>query len=449
MQSQVSEISPVEIEVTVEVPWDQVQKGLDDSFKHIARTAKVRGFRPGKVPRHVVRQLFGKQVKAEVTANLVEAGLLHAVEEHELQVVAQPQVEPEPIKDGQPLKFVAKVEVRPTIDEVVVDGLEVWRPPSEVLDAEVDQEVERLREQQADVQVPDPMRPAVDGDLLTIDYSVSIDGELKEDLTAADRTVELGGERLIEEFEKGLVGLAPGEKADIDVTFPDDHGSDDLKGKTAVFSVEVKELKEKLLPELDDEFAKDSGDFATLLELRLDIRKRLETASRERAETMLKDKLVDALVDANEIPIPPSMLQQQKQQMMYELAQFMQMAGMPPGPDAFDGIDDRAERRVRAGIVLGALARQEKLTIEAAEIEAKLDEIASETGKHIAKVRVEHAGEKGEALESRLLEKKLMDFLSTKAKINDGPEPEPEEAPDAATGAADGDDADDTETEGD
>lgn len=444
MQSQLSEISPVEVTVTVEVPWDRVEKGLDESFKHIARTAKVRGFRPGKVPRHVVRQLFGKQVKAEVTANLVEAGLLHAVEEHELQVVSQPKVEPEPITKGQPLKFVATVEIRPTIDKVEVDGLEIWRPAAEVLDAEVDHEVERLREQQADIQVPEPLRPAADGDLLTIDYSVSIDGEAKDDLQATDRTVELGSERLIEEFEKGLIGLEVGAKADIDVVFPDDHGSDDLKGKTAIFSVEIKELKEKLLPELDDEFAKDSGDFATLLELRLDIRKRLETAAEGRAETLLKDKLVDALVNANDVPVPPTMLQQQKQQMMYELAQFMQMAGMPPSPDAFDGIDERADRRVRAGILLGALARQEKLTIEPDEIEAKLAEIASETGKHIAKVRVDHAGEKGEALESQLLEKKLMDFLSAKAKINDGPEPETEAASDDG---ADDDAA--AETEGD
>ena len=435
MQSEIREISPVLVEVTVEVPWDRIHKDLNDTYKEIGKTARVRGFRPGKVPRNVLKQVYGRQAAAQVTGNLVEQGLMQAVQEHELHIVSQPEMEEAPaLEQGKPLTFTAKVEVRPKIDKVVTDGLEVWQKPIDIPNEDVDREVEQLRQQHGEIQVPDPMRPAQEGDLLTIDYTVTVDGEAKEDLGAEGRQVEIADEHLLPALKEGLLGMQPGDEKTVDMEFEEDHPNADLQGKTAQFTIQVKELHEKLLPELDDEFAKDCGDYETLLELRLKIREGLEASAKQRGEAELKDQLIESLIQANDIPVPPSMVQQQQQMMMYEMAQFMQMAGQQgaPGADFFAGIEERAQRRVQAGILLGSLARQEGIDVGEADLDAKFQEIADQTGKHVAKVRADYQEAQREGLESQLLEEKVMALLTERAKVNEGERPEPESKDDEA-----------------
>jgi len=417
------------MEVTVEVPWDRIEKDLNDTYREIGKTARVRGFRPGKVPKNVLKQVYGRQAAAQVTGTLIEQGLMHAVQEHELHIVAQPEMEEAPrLERGKPLTFKAKVEVRPKIDEVKMDGLEAWQKPVEVPDEDVDAEIERLRNEHAEIQVPEPMRQAEQGDLLTIDYTVTVDGDPKDDLGAEGRQVEIDDEHLLPALKEGLLGMKPGDEKTIEVAFEDDHPNPDLRGKTAEFFVKARELHEKLLPELDDEFAKDCGDYETLLELRLKIREGFEAAAKQRTEADLKDQLIDSLIQHNDIPVPPSMVQQQQQMMMYEMAQFMRMAGQQgaPGADFFSGIEERAQRRVQAGILLGSLARQEGIEVTEADLEAKFQEIADRTGKHVAKVRADYQDSQREALESQLLEEKVMARLTERAKINEGERPEPE-----------------------
>jgi trigger factor len=429
MQSEIREISPVLVEVTVEVPWDRIHKDLNDTYREIGKTARVRGFRPGKVPKNILKQVYGQQAAAQVTGTLVEQGLMHAVQEHELHIVAQPEMEEPPaLEQGKPLTFKAKVEVRPKIDKVATDALEVWQKTIEVPDEAVDAEIEGLREQHAEIQALDPIRPAEECDLITIDYTVTVDGEAKEDLGAEGRQVEIVDEHLLPALKEGLLGMQPGEEKTIDVAFEDDHPNPDLQGKTAQFAVRAKELHQKLLPELDDEFAKDCGDFETLLELRLKIREGLEGSAKQQSDAQLKDQLIEGLIQANDIQVPPSMVQQQQQMMMYEMAQYMQMAGQQgaPGADFFSGVEQRAQRRVQAGLLLAALARQEGIDVTEADLDAKFQEIADQTGKHIAKVRADYQEAQRDALESQLLEEKVMALLTERAKINEGERPAPE-----------------------
>ncbi|MFK7991524.1 MAG: trigger factor, partial [Sandaracinaceae bacterium] len=203
--SQVNEIDPVTVELAVQVPWDRVQKGLNAGYGKLQRTAKVRGFRPGKVPKNVLKQLYGPQVHAEVIQALVEEGLLTAVQSHELAVVATPEMEELPqITKGEPLAFKAKVEVRPTIDDIAVDGIEVYKPSAEIPDEDIEAEIERMREGEATLMTPEEPRPAKAGDVLTVSYTVQIDGEAKEEMAASDRKIELGSDTLLPEFEEGL-----------------------------------------------------------------------------------------------------------------------------------------------------------------------------------------------------------------------------------------------------
>ncbi len=431
MQSQVNEISPVLVEVTVEVPWQRVEQDLKDTYREIAKTARVKGFRPGKVPQGVVRQVYGKQVKAQVTGSLIEQGLMHAVEHHELRIVSQPEVHQAPqLTQGKPLTFTAKVEVRPKIDKVEVDGLELWQTPDEIDNALVDDEVERLRVQHAAIQTPEPMRAAKDEDLVTIDYKVTIDGVAKDEMSAKGRQIELGSDQLLPELKAGLLGTKPGDDKVVTIAFPDEHSSDDLKGKHAEFHIKVLELHERLLPDLDDEFAKDCGDFETLLELRLKIREGLQEQAKQRSDSALRDQAIDKLTELNDVPVPPSMVKQQQQMMMYEMAQFMKMAGQQDafGPEFFEGLEARAERRVRAGILLGAFAKQEHIHIHDEELEARFAEIAEQSGKNIAKVKADYQGEQRDGLESQLLEEKIMKALLARATIKEGEPPEAKKA---------------------
>ena len=437
MQSQVHEIDPVTVELEVQVPWERVKKGLDAGYGKLQKSAKVRGFRKGKVPRNVLKQLYGRQVDGEVVATLIEEGLLAAVQEHELAVVASPEVDDLPrIESGQPLAFKAKLEVRPKVDDVVTDGLELKRPSSEVADEAVMKEIEAMREKHAEIQTPEEERPAKEGDILTIDYVVEVDGEEKPEMNATGREVELGSGRLLPEFEEGLTGKKAGESAEIRIAYDEENtGAEELKGKRALFKVEVKELREKVLPELDDEFAKDVGEYETLDELKAKVRADLEKAANERSDSAVREQVVEQLVQKNEVPVPPSLVQQQLQSMRQELAFLMQYMGQMGGNLADLGLGDedemaqRAENKVRAALLMGAVAKQQELKVEAEEIEAKLAEIAEQSGKHIAKVRVEYAGERRESLENKILEDKILDYLMSRATVTDAP-PEAEEAGD-------------------
>ncbi len=437
MQTQVSEISPVLVEVKVEVPWDLVSQQIDASLTRVQREAKVKGFRPGKVPRNVAKQLFGQQVKAEVTGMLVEQGFVAAVKEHSLEVVAEPRIERPSLTDGAPLTFTAKVEVRPKVGHVETSGITLYRDKVEVPDADVTNEVERLREQQATLRTPDPVRPAQAGDVVTLDYHVAIDGAPRPDLSASDRKVELNGEALIPGFSEAITGMSAGETKEATIPLPADHARQDLRGKQAAFTLHAKDVQEKILPEVDDEFAKDCGNYETLLELRLAIRKRLEEGVQRKIDGDLREQALDGLIEKNPVPVPPTLVLMQQRQLLREFAQLLQMSGQKPPPmteELQKTIELRAQRHVRAAILLGALAREHKISVAAADMDKRYQEIAERSGKHIAKVRVDYSQpERREALESQILEDKLMEYLLAQATIADGPRPE---APKAEQGVA-------------
>ncbi|MGF1465763.1 MAG: trigger factor [Sandaracinaceae bacterium] len=422
MPSEVREIDPVHVELTVEVPWDRVKKGLDVEFGQLQRSARVKGFRPGRVPRNVVRRLFGRQVRGEVAAQLVEEGLLAAVQEHELRIVASPEVDALPaITDGEAMRFVARLEVRPKVAVLDLDGLEVTRTAVAVTDEDVDREIAQLQERHAEIRAPEPMRPAREGDVLTIAYEVEVDGEAQPEMAADEREVTLGEGRLLPEFEQGLLGTEPEGRVEIRMTYPDDTAKEELRGKTALFQVQVLDLREKVLPEPDDSFAQDVSEHDTLAALRAELRSNLEDAMTSRGERDLRDQVIDRLVDKNPIPVPPSLVAQQQQALRQEFEMFQRFTGQAEGIDgeAEAMLKERAERKVRAALLMGEIARREDLAVTDEHVEAKLQEIARDTGKHIAKVRVEYAGERRESLENRLLEDRLLGHLLARATIRE------------------------------
>ncbi len=417
MESQISEISKVFVQVSVAVPWPDVEKAIEGGYSELGRTARVKGFRPGKVPRNVLKQLFGARVRQEVLNNLVESGLGKAVEKHKLAVVAVPPLETTPqLKQGEPLTFTAKIEVRPQIDEVDITGIALTRGAAAVSDQEVDAALERLRNQHAEIVAVEPPRPANETDILTCDYKVSIEGVDRPDFAASGRPIDLGGD-LLPELKAGLVGKQIGDKAKIDVTFPEKQGGE-FAGKTGAFDIEIKEIKHKVLPELDDEFAKDV-DSTSLADLRAKTRAGLEESAKDRVEGELREALVDKVLEKNPVEVPPSLVNQQQQAMLQEYVRMMRMTGQPITEDLLENTKQDAEKRVRAALVLGAVARLKGIRIDAADVDKRLEEMAQQSGKHIAKLRAELQGEQREVLESQILEEKLLEYLLGQATITD------------------------------
>jgi trigger factor len=420
MHSQVEAISPILVEVKLEVPWTKVNESLEAAYRNLQRTAKVRGFRPGKVPRNVVISLMGKAVERDVTERLFEEGLREAVVEHALDPVAVTDVPTPTINQGQPLHFNIKVEVRPKIESVDTSAIVVDRTFEAVTDAQVTAEIDKLREQNAELVAPAVARPAESSDVLTVQIEVSVDGVPRPDLASSDTRATLGENRLLAELEAGLMGASVGESKEVNLVFPEDYGHEPLRGKPANFKMLVKEMQAKLLPEVDDEFARDL-DYESLQAMRDTIRERLDQQAQRQADSRVRDQLIEKLVDANPVPVPPSLVERQHAAMVEELQRLQKMLGraLPWNAEMESQMHGNAERKVRAGLLLGAIARQRQIAVSDDEIDAKLGQIALQTGKHIAKVRAEYPPEERDGLRSQLLHDKLLEYLRSQATIRD------------------------------
>jgi trigger factor len=419
MESQISEISPVLVQVSVEVPWLDVEKAMEGSYSQLGRTAKVKGFRPGKVPRSVLKQLFGSKVKQDVVSSLIETSLGRAVEQHKLTVVSVPPLETVPVlKQGEPLNFTAKLEVRPKIDKVDIEGISLTRAPINVADEQIEKEIENLRQQHAELVAPTEARPVQEGDVVTCDYTVSVEGTDRPDLAATGRPIDTAG-GLLPELKSALIGKSIGETVRVELTFPEAQGGE-FGGKPGVFEITLKEIKAKVVPELDDEFAKDL-EHESLAALRQKTRERLEATARQNSEAELHEQLIEKVLEKNPVELPPSLVAQQEQAMLQEYVRMIRMTGQPPnlGEDFMSETKDSAARRVRAALLLGAIAQERGIRVEAADLDKRLEEMAQRSGKHVAKLRAELQGERRETLESQILEAKLLEYLLSQATITE------------------------------
>lgn len=426
MQITVQRTSPVQMEIQVEIPADTVKAEVDKAYQTLARKAHVKGFRPGKAPRNVLTQLFGPQVSNDVANAIVNDTLPKVLTEKNVTPVSQPAVEAGVVSEKASFSYKARFEVQPDIEEVKYEGFELTRPPVNVEDSMVEEQLSTLRQRHAALKAPEPARPSQKGDVLTIDFTVSVDGQEVKDGGGQGVQVELGSAQVLPELDAALMEKAVGAKTQAEVTFPDSHPRQDFRGKKGVFDVTVTDLKEKLLPELDDEFAKDVGQFQTLVELRADIHTRLEKMLKDRAETALAEQIVEKLNDANPLDVPPSLVEQQCRMMEQELAMQARRLGQRFTREQFAVVHDKmhadAEKKVRAGLLMAAIARKHEMKVTEEDIEKGLQELAQETGKNVAKLKAEYREkQKRDILIGMILEDKILDFLEGKSKITDGP----------------------------
>lgn len=421
MQVAAEKLSPVLLELAVEIDASRVNDELAKAYRQIGKSAKVRGFRPGKAPRKVLAHLYGQRVQADVAQRLVDATYEEALEQQKVQAVSQPRIEPSEVKDDRPFTYKARVEIVPQIESVMYEGFEVTRPSVKVTDELLNEELESLRRANSTLEPPKEPRAARQGDLVTLDFEVVVDGEVVEGAGASDFDVELGKQQLLPDIENAVLGKQGGEQGSVEIDMPENHPNPQLRGKKAEFKLTVKDLKERVLPALDDEFAKDLGDFDGLDALKAELQKDIEKRLVERADNAVAEALVAKLVEANAIEVPPALVMQQnrvsEQELLQEArARGQQLRGLPQ--ELRESIQKDSEMKVRAGLLMAEIAKAEQLKIGDKELEEGMAELAEQTGKNIAKVRAEYRdAKKREMLIGMILENKVLDIIQSKAKI--------------------------------
>ena len=433
MQVTVQRISPVVMELQIEVPADAVKTEIEKASSNLAKKARVKGFRPGKTPRSVLTHLYGPSVQNDVATALVNDTLPKILTDNNVSPIGQPSVEAGAFSATEPFKYKARCEVQPEIESVTYEGFELYRPKSEATEAMVDEQLESLRMRKSTLKAPDAPRPATKGDVLTVDFTLSLDGADVKDGGGNGVQIELGAGQALPELQAALEGKSVGDKTTAEVTFSAEHQRPDFRGKKAIFSITVVDLKERILPAIDDELAKDLGNFDTLVALRADIHTRLEAALKEQAETSLAEQLVLKLNVANPIDVPPTLVEQQCKMMENEVASQARRMGQRFTRESAAALHHQihadAERKVRAGLLMAAIARKQEFKVTEDDIEQGYGELAQQTGKNVAKVKAEYREKsKRDMLIGMILEDKILDFLESKSKIVDGPPPAPEAA---------------------
>jgi trigger factor len=420
-----TEESSVLHRLEVGVPVERVRKAYDRTYRDLARRVQVKGFRPGKTPRSVLERLYGASVAEQIESLLVQETLPDALEQAGLAPVAEPAVDSGPAKADAEFRYTARVEVKPRVELPDTSGLPARRPKVVVGEDEVERELEALRQRVAPIVEEPEGTAAAEGHILVIDFVGRIDGEPFEGGTGQGVEFELGAGRFLPEFEQQLAGASAGEDREIAVHFPDDYGSAELAGRDATFAVHVAELKRRRLPDVDDEFAKDLGDFDTLDALRQRIRDDL-VAGRERvARAELRRTLMDALIERTPFEVPAGLVERELQRELR--AAHERLSGQVPHETLHGQLErwkeewrERAEREVRESLLLEAVADAEAIEPSAEEVAARVEQLAQERDVSAARLRKGFGeGVLEAALRVQLRDERALDFLASQAKVEE------------------------------
>jgi trigger factor len=428
MKINVESVSPVERKVTIEIDPDRVAKELEKAYVALGRRVKLRGFRPGKAPRKVLERNFKEQVEGEVVEKLVSSTFSEAVREQAIDAVAPPAVSLAEggIAAGQPLRYTARVEVKPTISPKDYRGLAVTRKPPEVTDGMLSDELGKLQDRMAELVPAEGRFEAQDGDWAVVDHEGTIDGKPFEGSKAEGVTVKVAPGAISDGNLEALKGKKLGETVEIEEPFAADHRNPALRGKVAKMTVTLRGLKTRQVPALDDAFAKQVGieGVESLEQLRARIRADLERREKRRADNELKDALVKGALEKNEFEVPPAMVERAIDAMIEGAAERFARSGIDIRQLGLDTSRMRADLReqallqVRGALLLEAIADAEKLEVTDEDLEAEIARLAEEIGAPLAKVRQQMRGaDAKQALSHRVREEKAIALLSSQATI--------------------------------
>lgn len=422
MKVAVEEIEGCKRRLAVEAPAEVVQREWERAYGRVQKQARLPGFRKGHVPRSLVKLHFADDVRREVAEHLIPDVYRQAVSEARLDPVNEPDLQEVRLEEGAPLSFVAVVEVKPAIDLADYKGVAVEQVATPVTDADLDGALERMREQQAQFRAVE--RVAGGDDLVVVDYTLSAEGH--DPVGESGYAFVVGGGSVVPEIDAAVVGMRAGEERPVTMRFADDHRREDLRGRTGTATVKVVEVKEKVLPTLDDDFAKSLGEFANLDAIRAEVRRQLEARRASEERQALEDKILDALLARHEFRVPEAMVVRHVAHQVEHARERMRRQGLDPEQIPWDyaklleELRPGAEKTVRRGLLLEAIAAREAVAPGEAEIDAELEKLAQASQRPLPAVRrmMEKSGDL-EALRNRLRERMTLDFLVRHASIQE------------------------------
>lgn len=426
MSVQVEKLENSMAKLTIEVPAEELEKALQSAYMKNKDKISIPGFRKGKVPRQMVEKMYGAAIFYEDAANeLVPEAYEKAVEECGEDIVSSPEIDVIQIEKGQPFIFTAEVALKPEVKLGKYKGVKVEMSETTVTDEEVDAEINKERERNArNIEVTD--RAVKDGDMTVIDFEGFVDGVAFDGGKGENYPLTIGSGAFIPGFEEQLVGAEIGKEVEVNVTFPEDYQAEELKGKAAVFKCTIKEIKEKELPELDDEFAAEVSEFDTLAEYKSDVKAKLTEKKEKDAKDAKEAAVIDAIVADSEMEIPEAMLKTQQRQMIDEFAQRMQMQGLSMEQyyqftgasydQMFAQVKPQAEKRIKSRLVLEAVVAAENIVATEEDFEEELRAMAEAYQMEVEKVKELLPEKSQEQIKEDLAVRKAAEFVVENAK---------------------------------
>ncbi len=431
----------------IEVPHTEVIKEIDDAYQNLKKTAKIRGFRPGKAPRSLLERLYHKDVLADVRGKLIQNAFIDALRQSALKMIGNPKIEPPELNEKEAYAFDAEVEVPPEIPDIDTDGMTLKKTNYRISDEEIDIQLKLLRKNLAQRRKIEPPRPVQAGDIAVIDYEGLKDGQPHDETRKTENFVTQVGEgQIVKDLDQGLIGMQVGEEKEIDVVFPEDYFNKALAGQKLVFKVKLNEIREEILPELDDAFARNIGSqFETLDVLKAKIRENLQNGYDKRTEQELNEQIFKHILDKTSFEVPETLVESELEQILNDAEQKFANSNRKLEDVGLsrDLLAQRyrptAEKQVRRHLILSKLIDQNKMELSEDELSQGFQEMADLYRQPVEHIRG-YYNQNQEGLsffKHTLLEKKVLKLIIEKSSIE---EVEPTENV-GQTGAADVDTA--------
>jgi len=420
----IEEVSPVKKRIICDVPWETVDNELKSIYRSIGKNASVPGFRKGKVPLNILRSRYQKEAESEAITNLVTKYYADAVRENNIPVVDQPSITQDGITPETDFAFTADVEVAPDIEPTDYAGLSLEKGEVKISKKMIQDRIDQVRNMYATMEAVADDRDAREGDHVIVDFTGVVDGFEREELVQKNFPVQLGSHNIFEEFETELTGAKKGDTKEIHLVIPDTFGSEELRGKSADFTVTVNDIREKRVPAFDEEFLKYFEKYETLDDLRNDIEKSLRDEEEARVKSELKEAVIDQLLERNEFEVPDVYVNRQIALMTYNAQRRMVGGGMDPdeainlSPEMRQRFEAPAVRFVKASLILDEIAEKENITVGDEEIDGKMADFARMYGRDVASWKETEDGEKIRTrIADDLREEKTVDYIIEQATV--------------------------------
>ncbi len=426
MQVTVEDVNSVKKILHVEVPVETVSQEIENAYREIKKKAKIKGFRPGKVPRNVIERLFKKDVHADVTNRLIQDTFAKAIREADLNIVGRPQIDPSEISVQSPFQYHATVEISPKIDAIDFKGLKLKKTVYETSDAEVETQLKLLQKNMAQLKTITEDRPVETDDFVLVDYEGTKDGKMFPDIGKADNfAMQIGKKTIAPEIDEQLLGMKAGDEKSIAVRFPEDHFNKAMADQQIDFKVHLKEIREEILPEIDDELAKDLGDYENLEALKAKIVENLKKGYDKRADQELNEQIFQILIEKTPFDVPDALVEAELEGILSDVErsfqyrnQSLEDVGLSREKLAVQ-YRTTAEKQVRRFLILDKIIEQESLALSDEEMDAEMNRMAEALKQPVDEIR-RYYGENPNRLEffkHGLLEKKAMDLILEQSRI--------------------------------